>query len=81
MAPWLDLVVPVSSVAAVVVPTAGYLVKRVINAHISPVQAQLDEHERIDSILFNGINEKLTDLKNEQRSQTEKLDRIVERML
>lgn len=79
--PWIDLIAPFSAAAAVVLPAAGYVVKRVIAAQVAPIKAALDLHAASDVLIFKNMDEKLGDLKNGQTNQTEKLDRLIERLL
>lgn len=58
---------------AIMAPLTGYLAKKVIDTDKS-----VAAHEAADQAMFLSISTTLTDLKNGQANQTDKLDRLVE---
>ncbi len=58
---------------AVVAPVTGYLTLKVLDT-----DKRVAAHEASDQAMFSSISTTLTDLKNGQTNQTDKLDRLVE---
>lgn len=52
-----------------------------LSGRISSVETHHAAHEATDTATFKAIETTLRDLKDEQRDQTNKLDRLVERFL
>lgn len=65
-----------SMFAMVGTPIAGYLAKKTIDS-----AAALKAHIAADAVAFEAIRDSFTDLKNGQQNQTEKLDRLVEKLI
>lgn len=70
----VEWVVP--AVVSALVPAVSWVVVTGINN-----EKHQAAHEAADVVQFQRINEHLVDLKASQKSQTEKLDRLVEGML
>lgn len=63
----------IPAIEAVVVPCVGYLVVKVVDT-----DKRLTAHIAETLAVHTGINNALSDLKNGQTNQTEKLDRLIE---
>jgi hypothetical protein len=72
----LEMMTPylVLFLGTVLIPTAGFLVRTAFT-----VKQRLDIHEATDAVVFKGITAALSDLKEGQGRQDEKLDRLIER--
>lgn len=60
-------------VTVVVVPATGYLAKKVLDT-----DKRQEAHEAEDTVMFESIKVWQTDFKDEQRDQSNKLDRLIE---
>jgi hypothetical protein len=73
----------VTGLTTVILPPVGYLVKTVVrnNSRLAKHEALLEQHEATDTLQFQNIQTTLDDLKEGQRDQSRKLDRIVDHLL
>lgn len=83
--PWL-----MSGMTAVVVPSSGYVLRQGLGMakRLTAVEGAMQTHDELDTQQFKNIAEHLTlireqqtYMRNEQKDQTNKLDRLVERFL
>ena len=68
--PWILM-----ALSAVVVPSVGWLISSAVS-----LDKRFTAHEQVDAAIFEQLHTTLVDLKNEQKDQTTKLDRLVERL-
>ncbi len=71
-----NLSAAVAIVAVPVAPIVSYFAKKTID-NAAAIQA----HLAADTVAFQAIKDNFTDLKNGQKNQTEKLDRLVEKLI
>ena len=62
-----------SAVLVIVVPATGWLVNKVIDT-----DKQMAAHAASDVAQFKAITDSIMDFKDEQRDQSQKLDRLIE---
>lgn len=63
------------ALGGVLIPAAGYLVKTAFT-----VKTRFDIHEERDRLMFEGVMERLEDLKTDSNAQNGKLDDIRDRL-
>ncbi len=69
-----------AGISTVVAPVVGWLISKVIDndRRIAVQEAAMDAHEKSDTIRFTGIEDLMNDLKEGQRDQSQKMDRLIE---
>lgn len=79
-----------AAVTSVVMPSSGYVIRQGLGVakRLTAVEGAMQTHEEVDAQQFKNIAEHLTlireqqtFMRNEQKDQTNKLDRLVERFL
>jgi hypothetical protein len=65
-----------SGMSAIIIPSTGYMIRQTIT-----LASKLKSHEATDAVRFENIATGLTELKNGQQNQTDKLDRLIEKLL
>ena len=81
MIAWLPEVVVVVSTAAL--STAGYVMRKNASTEkrLTIAEAVIKSHDVLDAERFENIGKHLTIIRDEQKSQTEKLDRLIDKFI
>jgi hypothetical protein len=79
----IDLVSLGLGVAAIVVTPVGYAFRRhsALIKEVAALKTEFMVHSASDAVVFQNLDTTLADIKNEQRDQTLKLDRLIDRFL
>jgi len=79
----MDLISLGLGVGTIALVPLGAITKRAyaVSAQVTKLERDFAAHTAADAVSFKNIETTLLDLKNEQRDQTQKLDRLIERFL
>lgn len=79
----MDIITLGLGVATIAMVPLGAIAKQAysVSGRVSKLQIDFAAHTAADAVMFDSIKNSLVDLKNEQRDQTAKLDRLIERFL